>query len=436
MYFVYSLLLTLGFVLLLPRFLFDAFRHGKYVAGFGERWGLLQPLERAGRPVVWLHCVSVGETQAARPLVKEIRKRFPSHLLVISTITLTGQQLAKDLFADDAARIIYFPFDWRLTVRRALKAIEPSAVLLMETEIWPNFLRECQARDIPVAIVNGRISNQSFRRYALLRSFLSRVLNCLTLAAMQTNGDAQRIRTLGLEQSKVFVTGNLKFDAGTISVSGTVAADFRERFNISNHAPLVLAASTHAPEESILLEAVKKLATGPVSGLRLILAPRHPERFAEVATLLERSGLAWTKRTNAAALIDENCNVILLDTIGELVSLYSLASVVFVGGSIANHGGHNVVEPAAAGVAIVTGSHTHNFDAIVEEFVAHGALIQLQSASPEVLEENLTGLFKELLLNQQYRDQVGQKARSLVGQNLGATDRTLKLLDSILSNHK
>src|SRR6266550_7199497 len=170
MYFIYSLLLGLGFLLLLPRFLIDAFRHGKYVAGFRERLGSLSPLTNDGRPVVWIHCVSVGETQAARPLVRAIRARFPEHLIAISTITATGQNLAREVFEHDAAKVFYFPFDWRWVVRRTLKAIKPDAVLVMETELWPGFLRECQQQHIPVAIVNGRLSEQSFRRYRLIRS--------------------------------------------------------------------------------------------------------------------------------------------------------------------------------------------------------------------------------------------------------------------------
>src|SRR5882762_7143262 len=155
MYFIYSLLLTLGFLILLPRFLLDAFRHGKYVAGFRERWGSLSPIEANGRPIIWIHCVSVGETQAARPLVQGLKKRFPKSLIAISTITLTGQNLACEIFKGDVAKVFYFPFDWRWVVRRTLKAINPNVVLLMETELWPGFLRECHARQIPTAIVNG-----------------------------------------------------------------------------------------------------------------------------------------------------------------------------------------------------------------------------------------------------------------------------------------
>jgi len=436
MYFVYSLLLTLGFLLLLPRFLFDGLRHGKYVAGFRERLGLLAPIESEGNPVVWIHCVSVGETQAARPLVKRIRERFPDRLIVVSTITLTGHNLACEVFAQEAAKVIYFPFDWRWTVRRALKAVKPSAVLLMETELWPGFLRECYSQQIPVAIVNGRLSHQSFRRYKLIKGFVSRVLDCLSLAVMQTDADAERIQRLGLYPARIFVSGNLKFDAGTMSGPNTLTTDLGKRFNISNDAAVILAASTHAPEESIVLNALRQLRTDTAEKPRLVLAPRHPERFAEVASLLAGSGLTWTKRTATAQSTDANCDVILLDTIGELPALYSLASVVFVGGSIANRGGHNILEPAAAGAAIVTGALTHNFEAIVNQFVEDGAIIQLPPVSQPRAEVELATVLKELLSDKRRRDELGQKGRKLVEQNMGATERTLELLNPILSNRQ
>lgn len=434
MYFVYRLLLTLGFLVLLPRFLVDALRHGKYVSGFGERLGTLAPL-KGKAPIVWLHCVSVGESQAARPLVQGIRKRFPDHTIVVSTITLTGQKLAREIFKSEASRVFYFPFDMRWTVRRALDAINPSAVLIMETEIWPGFLHECQERRIPVAIVNGRLSQQSFRRYLWIRGFLERVLQGLSLAVMQTQEDAQRIRALGVSSAKVFVSGSLKFDAGGMAPSHSLIGEFRQRFNLANAAPLIVAASTHAPEERLILEAFQQTGASSAAKPRLLLAPRHPERFLEVASLLEKSGLTWRRRTSLAVPADEDCDVILLDTIGELSAIYALGSVVFVGGSIAKSGGHNMLEPAAVGAAIITGAHTHNFETIVKAFVKQGAIVQLRPLSDREATDELASVFIELLANDQRRHELGRRARALVEQNLGATERTLNLLDSILTIH-
>ena len=434
MYFLYSLVLTLAFLVLLPRFLLDAVRHGKYVAGFRERLGTLGSIEHNGNQVVWLHCVSVGESQAARPLVQAIRKRFPDHILVISTITLTGQNLAREIFGNEAARVFYFPFDWRWTVRRALEAIKPSAVLIMETELWPGFLRECRARQIPVAIVNGRLSRQSFRRYSWIKGFISRVLNCVNIAVMQTEVDAERIRRLGLRSSNVFVSGSLKFDAGRMPGHGSPANEFRQRFNLMSAAPMILAASTHDSEERLIIKAFQQLRAHSALRPRLLLAPRHPERFAEVSSLLASSGLTWTSRSSPHSVIDGQCDVILLDTIGELQALYTLASVVFVGGSIAKTGGHNILEPAAVGAAIVTGAHTHNFDAIVKAFVKDKAIIQLPPLSDQQLQIELERVFKELLSDPSLRQELGQRAKGLVDQNLGATARTVGLLDSMLSS--
>lgn len=432
MYFVYSLVLTLGFLILAPRFLFDALRHGKYVAGFRERLGFLSPIQHNGQPVIWLHCVSVGETQAARPLVGGIRERFPDHLLAVSTITATGQNLAREVFKNQDARVFYFPFDWPWTVRRALRIIKPSAVLIMETELWPGFLRECRAQQIPVAIVNGRLSEQSFRRYRFIKGFISQVLQCLDLAIMQTGADADRIRRLGLDAYKISISGNLKFDAGTKSVTESLTEELRLRFNVDG-SPLILAASTHGPEERIILEAFQQIRSESATRLRLMIAPRHPERFAEVARLIRTSGLQWTSRTAPPAPGDWQCDVILLDTIGELPGVYALASIVLVGGSIAKTGGHNILEPAAVGACIVTGAHTHNFEVIVDTFAKAGAIIQLAPMSEEEARIELGDVLRELLASPQRRQELGQRARSLVEQNRGATEHTLRLLTPMLA---
>jgi 3-deoxy-D-manno-octulosonic-acid transferase len=431
MYFIYSLLLAVGFLILLPRFLYDAFRHGKYVAGFRERLGTLSPA--SGQPLIWIHCVSVGETQAARPLVLELKKQLPDRRIAISTTTLTGQSLAREIFKHDAEKIFYFPFDWRWSVRRTLKALRPQAVLIMETELWPGFLRECERQQIPVAVLNGRLSERSFRRYRLFRGFMSHVLRGVSLAIMQTEADANRLRSLGIAAEKVHVSGSLKFDAGTLPLNDTLTAELRQRFGFTEGAPLIVAASTHAPEERIVLEGFKRLIAISAPAARLLIAPRHPERFAEVAALLGASCLSSARRSAPPKETDTTAKVILLDTIGELQSVYSLATVVFVGGSIARTGGHNILEPAAVGACILTGAHTYNFREIVEEFVRNEAIIQLRAMPDSDTTLELEKLFAALLADRQRRKALGERARQVVNQNRGATERTMKLLKTVLS---
>ena len=421
MYLAYSLLLTLGLVVLIPHFLFQALAHGKYVAGLRQRLGAVPQV--SGKPVIWLHCVSVGETQAARPLAQRLKQAFPHHALVVSTITLTGQTLARDVFRDQAESVFYFPFDWRWSARRALKAINPAAVLIMETELWPNFLRECKARRIPVALVNGRISRKSFRRYKMIKFFLPRVLSCLSVAVMQSETDAERLESLGMAREKLFTAGNLKFDSEVAGELSGRTEELRQRFGLRSGAPMILAASTHSPEEEMMLESIKQLRTK--QPVRLMIAPRRPERFNEVAALIQKSGLSWARKTNPEQPEDIDAAVILLDTIGELRATYSLADVVFVGGSIVDKGGHNVLEPAAAGAAVVTGAHTHNFHAVVDLMVEAGAIVQLP---PVITTEEITNVFSNLLASPGDRDALGRRAKQLVTDNQGATDRTLKLI--------
>ena len=421
MYLAYSLLLTLGLVVLIPHFLFQALAHGKYIAGLRQRLGAVPQLD--GKPVIWLHCVSVGETQAARPLAQRLKQAFPHHALVVSTVTLTGQTLARDVFRDQAESVFYFPFDWRWSTRRALKAINPAAVLIMETELWPNFLRECKARRIPVALVNGRISRQSYRRYKMIKFFLRRVLSCLSVAVMQSETDAERLLSLGMAREKLFTAGNLKFDSEVAGELSGRTEELRQRFGLRSGAPLILAASTHSPEEELMLESIRQLRTK--HGVRLMIAPRRLERFNEVAALIQKSGLSWARKTNPPQPEDADADVILLDTIGELRATYSLADVVFVGGSIVDKGGHNVLEPAAAGAAVVTGAHTHNFHAVVDLMVEAGALVQLPAV---ITAEEITNVFSNLLASPGDRDALGRRAKQLVTDNQGATDKTIKLI--------
>lgn len=434
MYFLYSLLLTTGIVALLPLFLYKALRHGKYVTGIKERLGQLSFINQEQRPVIWLHCVSVGETQAARPLARALREQFPTHALVVSTVTRTGQKVAREVFDGEAAAVFYLPFDWAWSVRRALRKVNPSYVLIMETELWPNFLRECRRRGVAVALVNGRLSERSFRGYKFIGGFSRRIVNCLDLALMQSEADAERLHALGLRGERVAVSGNLKFDADTAKDKEALGLELGARFHLEGDRPLIVAASTHKPEERIMIDALKLMRESSGAATpRLLIAPRHPERFNETAALLDSSGLTWTRRSSPQHERDGVCDCILLDSIGELRAVYDQASIVFVGGSLARKGGHNVLEPAEVGACIVTGAHTTNFTAIMRHFLETDALIQLPELSETEAAAKLARVFSELLSDASRRGSMGARARAVVENNRGATARTIKLLAPLLS---
>ena len=434
MYSIYSLLLTIGFLVLLPRFAIDALRTRKYVTGLRQRLGSIPNLAASDRRVIWLHCVSVGETEAARPLVRALRERFPSHRLVVSTTTVTGQKVARNAFAQDATAIFYFPIDWVWTVRRVLRAINPSVVLIMETELWPNLLRECRRRSIPVALINGRISQKSYRRYQRIGTFMQRVLRDLPHALMQSDDDAARISALGLSKDRISIFGNLKFDS-SVSTKLALTQEIERRFALSPTDPLVIAASTHSPEESIILEAFKTIkASAPGQRARLLIAPRHPERFAEVARLIADSGMSWTRRSELATDPDETCNVILFDSIGELRAVFPLADIAFIGGSIVSHGGQNVLEPAAQGVCVITGAHTHNFAAITKALLAEDALIQLPDVSFSDAAAELASSIIQLLADDDRRQAVGARALAVCDRSRGATQRTVDKIANLLDS--
>ncbi len=434
MYFLYSLLLTVGFVVLLPRFVIDALRTRKYVTGLRQRLGDLPKLPPSDQALVWLHCVSVGETEAARPLVRALGKTFPNHRLVVSTTTVTGQQLAQRIFAQDSAAVFYFPIDWSWTVRRVLRILQPSAVLIMETELWPNLLRECRRQTIPVALVNGRISPTSASRYGKIRSFMKRVLNDLTMAVMQSDKDVARIRELGLAGNKAVSSGNLKFDSAEIITGDSASLDLRDRFGFNRERPLIVAASTHAPEEQAVLDALKRIRQSENGKhARLLIAPRHPQRFDEVAKQIEESGLSWARRSANSAPADANCDVILLDSIGELRQVFAFADIAFVGGSIASKGGHNILEPAAAGVCIITGAHTDNFTAVMKAFLAEDAVVQLPDVSLAEAAGKLAEAISEMLGNDSRRRALGERAKAVCNRNRGATERTINIISTLLS---
>jgi 3-deoxy-D-manno-octulosonic-acid transferase len=434
MYLLYSLLLTFGFILLLPRFLYDALKKGKYAAGFWQRLGYIPEFTKSVKPILWLHCVSVGETNAALPLAKEILKRHPNYRLVVSTTTNTGQDLAQKLYGDLADLIFYFPFDWKFTVRRTLNKIKPNIVLLMETELWFNFIREADKTGTLVFIVNGRLSEKSLNRYLYIKKFMARVLHHITLTLMQNKVDANRIKQLGINKKKIKVTGNIKFDQSLDGMNDRLTLKLKNRFDISEEVPLIIAVSTHSPEEELILEAFKIVSTklidiSPV----LLLVPRHPERFEKVAEIIKSSIFEYAIRSENPLEKDKNARVILLDSIGELRSFLPLAEIVFVGGSLIPHGGQNILEPAIVKKTIVTGFYTMNFDAIVKEFLKQNALIQLPELDEKEVPEKLAEVLIRLLQDGEKRAKLAGNAFAVMQKNRGATKQTVEYLEPFLS---
>jgi 3-deoxy-D-manno-octulosonic-acid transferase len=430
MFLLYSFLLTVGFILMLPLFIL---RKDKYAAGFWQRLGYLPKFVHKGKPVIWLHCVSVGETNAARPLVDELVKNYSEYHLVVSTTTKTGQTLAQEIFRDKASLVFYFPFDWRFTVRRVLEKIRPNIVLIMETELWFNFIREAGRYGAQVFIVNGRLSEKSLNRYMWIKKTMRRVFHYIDLAMMQGYEDADRLMLLGIRGNKIKITGNLKFDQNPMESDNHLAAFFKERFSIIDGSPLIVAASTHAPEEKWILEAFSRVYKSATTNLpRLLIAPRHPERFEEVADLIRQTGFNWIKRTAPLSFDDELADVILLDTIGDLRSVYPLSKIVFVGGSLIPHGGQSVLEPAIEHNAIITGHYTMNFEEIVRTFVENDALIQLPDYPEDEIPIRLAEVFTELLSHKKKRERLAENAMETIGQNRGACQRTIKLLQPAL----
>ncbi|NNE99126.1 MAG: 3-deoxy-D-manno-octulosonic acid transferase [Pyrinomonadaceae bacterium] len=432
MFLLYSFLYTISFVIMSPLFLF---RRKKYASGFKQRLGNIPELKQDERAVVWIHCVSVGETNAARSLVDEIIEKYPHFRIVISTTTRTGHDLANKLFSDQADRIFYFPFDWRFAVRKSLRRINPKVILVFETEIWLNFFREAYKGGARVLIVNGRLSEKSVKRYSWIQNTMKRVLNYIDLALMQDHKSAKRMIQLGIRSSKVKVTGNMKFDQVVGESESDLSTYLKERFGISEVAPLVVAASTHSPEEKIILDAFKEVWKKSSEQLpRLLIAPRHPERFDEVEALIRKTGFDWVRRTEEESGRDKVAEVILLDSIGELRDVYPMAEIVFMGGSLIPHGGQSFLEPAINVKPIFTGFYTMNFDEIARKFVEHEALIQLPELKDEELAAELIRTLEDLLKNKNKRDQLGKRAFNLMIENSGATEKTIEFLHPFLKS--
>ncbi len=434
MYFLYSLLTALGALLLSPYFLWKGLRDGKYLHNLAERLGKLPaPLRAAdSHPAIWLHAVSVGEVLAGLPLARILKERFPEYRLLVSTTTLTGQRMARERM-DFADGHFYFPLDWVHCVRRVLRAIRPSLLVILETEIWPNVLRECRRARVPVVFVNGRISERSFARYekilaasGSLSAFLEDVLHQPALFLMQSDADAGRLRKLGAPEENIQVTGNLKYDLA-VPAEPRIAAWLAQQIARQERWPVLVAGSVVAGEEEYVLEAYDYIQRKWNRTL-LIMAPRKPERFDAAAQIITQDGWRVERRSAMTehSQLAEDADVFLLDSVGELAGVYRLADATFVGGSLIATGGHNPLEPALVGKVPCFGPSMENFRDMAELFVARDAAIQVSSGP--ALGHAWTRLIDDAAL----RERMGRAAQALVTENSGATERSLAAIAPIL----
>jgi 3-deoxy-D-manno-octulosonic-acid transferase len=422
MYLAYSLALAAAFLLGAPYWLIQMLRRSKYRDGLAERLGRVPARLRPanGAPaVVWVHAVSVGEVLAASGLIEELKALFPGGRVVVSTTTTTGQKLARERFGEE--NVFYFPLDFAFAIRPYLRALKPQLVVLAETEFWPNFLRLARESGARVAVVNARISDRSLPGYRRWRRLLSGILRNVKLFLAQGEEDKRRLIAIGAAPERVQVAGNLKFD--TRAPAASPALDpLRAALAGTGREQTVVCGSTVEGEEELLLTAFKTvLARHPQAVM--VVAPRHPERFDAVAGLLAASGVPWRRRSELASGGSISGGVLLLDSIGELSSVYALGSVAFVGGSLAPRGGHNILEPAQQGSAILVGPHTENFRDIVRLFDRAGAL-RVVRPDPQALADVLL----QLLGDRGARSHLGELARQTWQAHSGATQRTLEAL--------
>ena len=420
---LYSLALALFFVLYLPVFLFKTLRSSRGRHELADRFGFVPRLAPAAGRRIWVHAVSVGELLAAQPLLKELHRETFS--LVLSTTTTTGNHLARQLFGQMVEAVIFFPFDFSGCSGRSLDRLRPDLFIMMETEIWPNFLWNCQRRGVTTLMVNGRISDRSFTRYLLIQKLLAPSLQRVQRFCVQTHEDCQRLVRLGAPADRVCVTGNMKYDVIPERHPEVLNRLIREVLGIGSKVPLLVAGSTAEGEEKILLESLQQVRRQGIL-LKMVLAPRHPQRFDEVARLLAESSLTYTRRSffteqDLAHWLKSEVqyDVFLLDSMGDLATVYETATVVFVGKSLVLGGGQNILEPAYYGRPILFGPSMDNFREVADNFLKHHAAIQVSDG------EDLTRQLVRLLLNRDLRTSLGARAGKIIADNRGAAVQTL-----------
>jgi 3-deoxy-D-manno-octulosonic-acid transferase len=414
LYSLYNLLLNIGLFVSLPFLPFMLLLGERYRGGLSQRLGIYSDGDIdsvAGSRPIWIHAASVGEVRSAIHFIQELKRLFPTCQFVLSTFTATGNRLAREIGATDV--VLFLPLDVRWIVRRALAKIEPSLLILIETEIWPNLLRETYKTGVPTLLLSGRLSDRALRRYALFSAFFRQVTRCFTAVGMQSTEDAARITQLGVEPSKVSVTGNLKH----ISVNGVGGVDIKTR----HPNPLLIVGSSHRGEEEILLKVFVALKRRFPS-LQMVLAPRHPQRFAEVENLLKTSRLSFEKRSEVKGPAQFNADVMLLDTIGELQDFYAICDIAFVGGSLVDAGGHNILEPARFRKPVLFGPYMTNFSSLATEMKQNAAGIEVRG------EDDLIRAIIDLLEHPQRRRILGERAYTFAADGREVLERSIGLV--------
>jgi len=410
----------------LPWLLFQRLRHGKYRDGLAAKfWGSV-PRRTGGARCLWLNAVSVGEVNLLEPIVRNWQQLHPDWDCVISTTTKAGYQLACKKYAPRL--VFYCPLDFTWAVRRALQHIRPDLLVLAELELWPNLIAAARSAGVKVAVINGRLSEKSFRGYTNIRALVRRALGHLNLIAVQNEDYANRFLALGAPQSSVRCTGSIKFDGARTNRSNTQTQHLAALAGIGNDDIVFLAGSTQDPEESLALSVFGRLSR-EFPRLRLILVPRHPERFNDVAAMLDRSGAAWQRRSQLTADLptqNPESRVLLVDAIGELGAWWGATHIAFVGGSLTRRGGQNMIEPAAYGAAVCFGPNTWNFRDIVSQMLDRDAALVVRN------EQELEAFIRRCLIEPEYAAALGQRAQQLVVQQQGAALRTVKLLDELI----
>ncbi len=427
MYLFYNILLHLVLPFVVAYHLYRSVSRGRSAA-LSERFGFIADntasAKGESRPI-WVHAVSVGETIAVRPLLRSIKAHYPEKRLILSTMTETGRGVAATFAEVD--HCLYFPFDYPFAVRRLLRQIHPELVIIMETELWPNFLREARFRGIPVVIANGRISDRSFAGYLRARCLFRPVLENVARFCMQSDEDCRRIIAIGADPEKVVVARNLKFDTSATPVSSDHKAELRGRFGIPVELRVLTAGSTHQGEEEAVIDAFRTLLQSS-GDFFLVLVPRHPERAVAVAGLLQDRGLTCRRRSEISgdAPLFLAGQVLLVDTIGELMQFYGLSDLVFVGGSLVPAGGHNLLEPASLGVPLIYGPHMGNFREITALVKEYGAGVAVEDAG------SLASACRQLLNDTEGRRSMGDNGIRLIKDNGGATQRHMAVIEGVV----